>query len=251
LIRVKAPGHPKFFNFASYTFAMKSLFSFLAFSLFISSGVYSQSSVLLNADDFDKGIQQAKVQVLDVRTAAEYQTGHISHAFQADWNLPDQFRDRVSHLDKSLPIYVYCLSGGRSGKAAEWMASQGFKSVFALKGGINAWKQAGKPLENPVAVPQIKLEELMQQIGSSGSTLVDFGAEWCPPCKEMEPILEQLKKEKGNKFHLLKVDGGSQTGLMADLKVEALPTFIVFTNGKETWRKQGVCSLQEINSHLP
>ena len=38
--------------------------------------------------------------------------------------------------------------------------------------------------------------------------LVDFGASWCPPCKQMEPILQNISKELAGKFTLLKVDGG-------------------------------------------
>jgi rhodanese-related sulfurtransferase len=210
----------------------------------------AQTPRLAGPEDFEKGLQAKDIQVLDVRTMGEYQGGHLTHALQADWNNPEQFKDRVSHLDKHKPVYVYCLSGGRSGKAADYLSTQGFDQVVALKGGINAWKQAGKPLENPVPVAQLSKADYLAQVGSKGITLVDWGAEWCAPCREMEPVLQKLGGLAAGRYRIVKMDGGSQTALMGDLKVEALPTFIVYRDGRETWRKQGVCSLEELQAQI-
>jgi rhodanese-related sulfurtransferase len=168
----------------------------------------AQSINQVNAEEFEKGIQGKDIQVLDVRTAGEYKTGHLQHALQADWNNETQFKDRTQHLDKSKPIYVYCLSGARSSAAAQWLQQNGYKNVVALKGGINAWKQARKPLEAAVNIPQMTIADYKALITTNGTILVDFGAEWCAPCKKMEPVLETLKKEMGNRFKLVKIDGG-------------------------------------------
>jgi thioredoxin-like negative regulator of GroEL len=80
--------------------------------------------------------------------------------------------------------------------------------------------------------------------------LVDFGAAWCPPCKKMEPILNQLQQDLKGKFLLAKVDGGIQTNIMKQLKVEAIPTFIIYGNGKELWRYQGVTDINELKKQL-
>src|SRR3982751_607543 len=73
----------------------------------------------LPPEAFEKAITNPGVQILDVRTIGEYNTGFITRSFQADWNNKEQFFDRTQYLDKSKPVYVYCASGGRSGAAAD------------------------------------------------------------------------------------------------------------------------------------
>ena len=69
---------------------------------------------------FSAGVTQPGAQILDVRTAGEYQSGHIANALQANWLDPKEFKNRTQHLDKSKMIYIYCQSGGRS--ASRWSA---------------------------------------------------------------------------------------------------------------------------------
>ena len=76
--------------------------------------------------------------------------------------------------------------------------------------------------------------------------LADFGAEWCPPCTKMQPVLEELKKEMGSRFSLLQVDAGQQTTLMKDLNIEGIPEFLLFKDGREVWRKNGVVGIDEL-----
>jgi thioredoxin-like negative regulator of GroEL len=52
------------------------------------------------------------------------------------------------------------------------------------------------------------------------------------------------------KFKLVKVDGGIDINVMKAQKVETLPVFIIYKNGKETWRKQGVVELSELKANL-
>jgi rhodanese-related sulfurtransferase len=79
----------------------------LILTTLISLNVFSQS---LTTADFEKGIATKNIQLLDVRTAEEYKSGHIAHALQSDWNNQDQFRSRAQHMDKTKPVYVYCAS---------------------------------------------------------------------------------------------------------------------------------------------
>ena len=193
----------------------------------------------LSPDQFEQAIKPG-VQLLDVRTAGEFQTGHMANALQADWNNRNQFVDRTQHLDKQKTVLVYCLSGRRSASAADYLRGQGFTDVQELNGGVNAWKMAGKPLEGKSNEPQYTVEQYQQWVGSSGRVLVDFGASWCPPCKKMEPVLAALEKDATLQFTLKKIDGGLHTDVMKAIGVNALPTFIVYENGKEVWRHEGV-----------
>jgi rhodanese-related sulfurtransferase len=93
--------------------------------------------------------------VLDVRKATEFKNGHLKNALQADWTNKQQFFERIKYVDKDRPVYIYCLAGGRSAAAAAWMRENGFTKVVELSGGINAWKNAGKPVEGNTNVKQM------------------------------------------------------------------------------------------------
>lgn len=204
----------------------------------------------VNAEKFQQHTAAPGVQILDVRTAGEYQNGHIKNALQADWLQQDQFKDRVQYLDKTKPVLVYCASGGRSGKAAQWLEQNGFKQIENLEGGFTQWKLENKPVEGIENVIQLTGKEYENYTKVDGTVLVDFGAGWCPPCKLMVPVIDAVKSELKDKFKLVKVDGGVNTDIMKQLNVAALPTFIVYKNGKEVWRKQGITEKAELIKHL-
>ncbi|WP_044481310.1 thioredoxin [Paenibacillus antibioticophila] len=62
--------------------------------------------------------------------------------------------------------------------------------------------------------------------------LVDFGAEWCPPCKVLSPILEELQIEEGERLSILKVDCDESPELAGRFGVMSMPTVILFQNGE-------------------
>ena len=188
-------------------------------------------------------------QVLDVRTKGEFNSGYIANALQADWNDKNEFERRISFIDKKKPVYVYCLAGGRSAAAATKMRKMGF-NVLELKGGINAWKATNKTLIGKTTEKQLSIEAYRNTITGSKVVLVDFGASWCPPCKQMEPILQKVEKDLVGKFTLLKVDGGKDEDLVKLHNVTTLPVFIIYKDGKEVWRKDGVASEEELKKAL-
>jgi len=188
--------------------------------------------------------------VLDVRTPGEYNSGHIKNALLADWTNKSDFNNGVKYLDKSKPVLVYCASGGRSAQAAQWLAGNGFKQVENLKGGFNEWKFEKKPYDAAANVVQLTIDQYYTSLKGDKPVLVDFGAEWCPPCKKMQPTLDALQNEMKNKFKFVKVDGGINTALMQQLDVSTLPTFIVYKHGKEVWRKQGIVEKDELKKQL-
>ena len=109
----------------------------------VSTGVVN---IDVNVADFAAGIDTAdNVLLLDVRTDTEFASGHLNGATQIDF-YRDDFEEALSKLDKSQPVYVYCRSGNRSGKAAKQMKALGFKEVYKLEGGIGAWARRGQPI---------------------------------------------------------------------------------------------------------
>lgn len=85
--------------------------------------------------------------VLDVRTREEFDEGHLPGASQIDF-YADDFVEQIQGLDRDVPYFVYCRSGGRSGKTAELMGQLGFGHVTDLDGGVLAWTEAGEPLDS-------------------------------------------------------------------------------------------------------
>lgn len=84
--------------------------------------------------------------ILDLRTDKEVSEGMVPGAEQLDF-LADDFDSKLSELNKSTTYYIYCRSGGRSGRALTQMTELGFKKVYELQGGMNAWKTAGLETE--------------------------------------------------------------------------------------------------------
>lgn len=83
--------------------------------------------------------------LLDVRTPAEYQAGHIAGAGNVDF-LGGQFAAEFEQYDKSKTYYLYCASGNRSGKAAQLMLDAGFEKAYNV-GGFMELASAGFPVE--------------------------------------------------------------------------------------------------------
>ena len=221
----------------------------LPFLFLISISCKSQGDIAkeVNADKFETAINSDKtIQVLDVRTDAEFRSGHIKNALLANWNDRKQFFDRVQYIDKKKPVYIYCLSGGRSAAAADWMRKNGYETVVELSGGILSWKKAGKPLIGTSEEKQMSIEEFEAKIPKDKTALVDIGASWCPPCKKMEPVIEELGKNKSLQFELVKIDAGVNTDVLKKLGVDPIPVFIIYKKGKEVWRKEGIVEKEEL-----
>lgn len=215
----------------------------------VSCNSRGQVNTNLSTQEFEQGITAQNSQLLDVRTADEYRSGHIAHSLQANWNNQQEFLQRVQHIDKSAPVYVYCAAGVRSRAAAQWMRSNGYTNVYELNGGFVKWKQDGKTVEGMPVEKVISFDDYTNTVSKRGLILVDIGAGWCPPCVKMEPVLQQLQTYLSGQFTLIKIDAGVQTELLKQLQVTEYPTFIVYKDGKEVVRKQGVLSLEEMK-HL-
>lgn len=81
--------------------------------------------------------------LIDVRTPAEFASGHIAGAV----NIPvESLQSRLSEVPNGQPIVVYCRSGNRSAQAASILASAGYENLYDL-GGITAWTAQGFPVE--------------------------------------------------------------------------------------------------------
>ena len=80
--------------------------------------------------------------------------------------------------------------------------------------------------------------------------LVDFYADWCGPCKNMAPILKQLKSELKDAVSIIKINVDTNQRLAAKYQVQGVPTFMVFKNGKQTWRQSGMQSVSQLKQAI-
>ena len=225
-----------------------SLFLMASFLMSCAQSSTSTSQVL-NAAAYKEAIAAKNIQVLDVRTAAEFNAGHIQNALQANWLDQKEFANRTQHLDKNLTVYVYCQVGARSASAQAALKAKGY-NVINLEGGLSNWKMNGFPVEGTVNKAQMSVEDLNTTTSSNKIVLVEVGGDWCPPCRKMLPVLETLKQKPATPFYFLRVDGANDIDVMKSLNADGLPTFILFKNGKETWRHEGLVTLEEFNAAL-
>ena len=107
----------------------------------------NETVIELDAQSFFNEIQGENIQLVDVRTLGEYNSGHIQNALLIDFYNPEFYNEMNDTLDKEKPVYVYCRSGNRSGKAAKELEKLGFSKIIDLDGGINSWTRQGLSLE--------------------------------------------------------------------------------------------------------
>ena len=90
--------------------------------------------------EFKQKLQTLKnVQLIDVRTAVEFNRGTIEGALNIDYN-SSSFKTQIGKLDRSKPTLIFCHSGGRSAQALRQFKALNFEYVLELEGGFSHWK---------------------------------------------------------------------------------------------------------------
>jgi len=80
--------------------------------------------------------------------------------------------------------------------------------------------------------------------------LLDVYADWCPPCRRIAPLIEELAVELEGKAIVAKLDSEANPNLIARLGINSLPTFLVFNEGAEVHRLVGIQSRETLLDRL-
>jgi thioredoxin 1 len=192
-------------------------------------------------DEFEKKLSGRDVQLIDVRTPEEFSGEHLKGALNYNIN-SGEFEKELSKLDKTKPVMVYCLSGGRSASAAKLMAEKGFTEVYNMEGGIMKWNAAGKPMDaGTTSVKENGMTEadFNQLLRSNKYVLVDYNAKWCKPCKKMAPMLDAFIEKRKEKIIFIKIDADENKDLLKQKGISSLPVLELYKDGKLAWKHEG------------
>lgn len=239
---------------------MKNLFALL--SLLLISVIVNQSctssngggdNFQLNAQEFSEKLTSTPdAVILDVRTPGEFSQGHIQNATNISWNDPT-FDGKINNIAKNAPIFIYCLSGSRSMSAANFMRNNGYEKVYELMGGIMKWSGENLPLTTESGVSKsaaMSLPDFKNLLKGDKIILVDFYADWCLPCKKMEPFLNEIANENKEIISLIRINADEQSELCKSLKIDALPYLQLYKNENLLWEKVGFIDKKGIENEI-
>ena len=216
---------------------MKYVFSLFAFTLFVNlTSCNANVEEKLKPAEFKKIIETVGLQLIDIRTPVEFETGYIAGATNINFYDHD-FLDRMGRISKEKPIAIYCKSEGRTEDAVKMLKDKGFTKIYTLIGGIMAWEKEGFSVIIPKPAGEVKAsvtkEEFDEMIKSSHVVIIDFYARWCGPCKMMRPLLEKIEAEfEGKGLKIIKLDVDENKPLANLLLVNEMPLLLFYVDGK-------------------
>lgn len=212
-------------------------------SLLLLLATLASNAQTLATDAFEQKLKQtSNGQLVDVRTPGEFGGGHLVGAKNIDFRNA-AFAENLAQLDKSKPVFVYCLSGGRSAEAAKLMRSQGFQNVYELEGGYLKWTTKLKPVEGVKAeqsATSLTKEQLDKILTGNDLVLLDFYAPWCAPCVKMMPTIDQLQQSYGSKLQVVKINADSNKDLLQAYQVDEIPTLLLMQKNQPKQRMIGL-----------
>ena len=235
---------------ASTLHILLSSFTFSLLFFFSLTGVAMAQTIseTLNPVEFHEKLKnETHPFILDVRTPEEFKSGHLDQA--ENHNIYDKsFEHEIAKLNRNKPVYIYCKSGPRSTAAVKKMQELGFVALYELKGGIMAWEQSSLPLSHAEKAKKdlFSIADFNTMLSKNKYVLVDFYAEWCLPCKKMEPSLLKLKNQFKDKVAVERINVDEAKALSKEIKIEGLPLVVAYKNGVELKRVTGYQSEKEL-----
>lgn len=99
-------------------------------------------------------------------------------------------------------------------------------------------------------IEYISDESYAEEVGHGGLILLDFSADWCEPCKAMEPALLEIDETYGERLRVFKVDLDECPGLVEHFSVMSIPTLILLLEGEPKRRLNGPRTYQQLSQEV-
>ena len=230
---------------------IRYIYIFFIVNLF-SCNENKSNSNLISANDFNKMIRNDKSAIIiDVRTPEEFNKGHLRNSLNVNW-FDENFDENLKIFNKNLPVFVYCLSGGRSSKANEKIQSLGFKNVYELDGGILEWRKNKLPeaLLNNNYENSLTVDDFNVFIETEKIVLIDYYANWCAPCKIMEPYLDEILNEYSENLNLVRINYDDNLPLVRSLEVYGLPVLQIYKDKNLLWSHVGFIEKSSVEKEI-
>ena len=93
-------------------------------------------------------------------------------------------------------------------------------------------------------------EAYQKLLQSDKKVLIDFYAEWCAPCKKMAPYLKKMEIDLASQVTIIRLNAEEHKTLVAELKINELPTFLLYENKEVKWKHIGFISEDELRKKL-
>jgi rhodanese-related sulfurtransferase len=181
--------------------------------------------------------ENQNIVILDVRTLAEYKSGHIDGSKLIPLL---ELEERINAIDGNSAVIVYCRHGVKSEKASKIFIDHGFDKVYNIMGGLNAWQDAGFPVgsgstANHIFPSNNSLSSEIDDILSSGKPVFLFlYVDWCHFCQQQIPIIDELEQEYNGKITFIRVNCEMHPDAMTDLEARGYPSmFLILRKGDD------------------
>ncbi|WP_316932696.1 thioredoxin family protein [Chryseobacterium aquaticum] len=119
-----------------------------------------------------------------------------------------------------------------------------------MEGGMMKWRNADLPEIKKSNTVGMSLAHYNELLDSKTLVLVDFYAEWCAPCKKMEPYLKKIGSELSDKVKVVRIDADENIELYKELNVSALPVLKLYKNKNVIWENLGFVEEAEVRKQI-
>ena len=228
----------------------KLIIAFSTLICFVScQGQTTEKTQIIPAIEFAEKIKNTpNAQIIDVRTPQEFTVDHLENAQNINW-LDTEFAPNTNKLNKTKPVFIYCKAGSRSHKAAAKLEELGFVAIYELQGGILKWEADGlaKPSNKRIGINREQFDAFLH---SEKKVLINFFAPWCAPCKKMEPFILKMQQDMKNKVIIVRLNADENKTIMKELKIEELPTLLLYENNNLKWQGSGFISEEDLKKQI-
>lgn len=208
----------------------------------------------VSASEFKQLVDAGNGIILDVRTPQEVSEGYINNA--STINIYDEnFEEKINLIPKEKEIYVYCKGGGRSSEAVEILQKNGFNKLYNLSNGIMEWEEKGFPIvkskiEKDEKIQEISMGDFKALLNTDKPVLIDFHTVWCAPCRKMAPVIDKIEVDYKDKAIIMRIDVDKSKEVGNAYNIKGVPVFILFKNGEEKWKYNGIISEEELKKQI-